>query len=94
MANSIKSTDIEGLFFQKMPARLLVSIKRKEDPYTNSLAKHIDCTYAHASKLVKKMERMGLIETEKDGRTKYIELTEEGHKLANHIENLLTLKDI
>lgn len=92
MTNSIKPGEIEKLFFQKMPAKLLISIKRKENPYANSLSKHIDCTYAHTSKLVKKMEKLGLLETAKDGRTKYIELTKEGKKLAEMLEDILKTK--
>ena len=78
------------MFLRKKPARLLVHIKRTDkDAYASNLAKKIDCTYAHTVKLLQKMQEHGLVEFNKDGRVKYIKLTESGHSLASDFENLL-----
>lgn len=81
---------LEEMFLRKKPARLLVHIKQDDkEAYASNLAKKIDCTYAHTVKLLQKMQDHGLVEFNKDGRVKYIALTETGHALANDFENLL-----
>jgi len=81
---------LEEMFLRKKPARLLVHIKRADpEAYASNLAKRIDCTYAHTVKLLQKMQDHGLVEFNKDGRVKYITLTDVGNNLANDFENLL-----
>lgn len=80
---------LENLFLRKKPARLLVYINKLETPYASTLAKKIDCTYAHTVKLLQKMEEHDLVKFSKDGRVKYIELTDLGKDLADEFEILL-----
>jgi DNA-binding MarR family transcriptional regulator len=92
MGVTIMATNIqlEEMFLRKKPARLLVHIKQADtDSYASNLAKKIDCTYAHTVKLLQKMQEHGLVEFNKDGRVKYISLTENGQNLATDFENLL-----
>ena len=92
MGVTIMATNIqlEEMFLRKKPARLLVHIKQADrDAYASNLAKKLDCTYAHTVKLLQKMQEHGLVEFNKDGRVKYISLTENGHNLATDFENLL-----
>jgi len=82
--------ELERMFLRKKPARLLVHIKQTDkEAYASKLAKRIDCTYAHTVKLLQKMQEHGLVEFSKEGRIKFIELTEAGHSLASDFENLL-----
>ena len=81
---------LEEMFLRKKPARLLVHIKQADpDSYASNLAKKIDCTYAHTVKLLQKMQDHGLVDFNKDGRVKYISLTDAGQALATDFENLL-----
>jgi DNA-binding MarR family transcriptional regulator len=82
--------ELEEMFLRKKPARLLVHIKQAHpEAYASNLAKRIDCTYAHTVKLLQKMQDHKLVEFNRDGRVKYISLTEAGNALANDFENLL-----
>jgi len=81
--------ELEEMFLRKKPARLLVHIKQSDQAYASRLAKKVDCTYAHTVKLLQKMQDHGLVEFNKDGRVKYISLTETGNNLAVDFENLL-----
>lgn len=81
--------ELEALFLHRKPARLLVYIKQEKYPYASTLAKKIDATYAHTVKLLGKMYKFGLVKFDKEGRVKFIELTERGRDLADEFEILL-----
>ncbi|MFH1424296.1 MAG: MarR family winged helix-turn-helix transcriptional regulator [archaeon] len=78
----------ESIFIREKPVNLLLSIKRGKKPFVAQLAKKTNCTYAHATNLLTQMCELGLVEFRKEGRTKYIELTEQGKKLAEHFEKI------
>jgi DNA-binding MarR family transcriptional regulator len=59
--------------------------------YGSVLAKEVDCTYSHAVKILQEMEKNRLVTFEKKGRIKTISLTENGERVADHIEKI---KDI
>ncbi|HIJ98673.1 TPA: winged helix DNA-binding protein [archaeon] len=83
---------METLFFREKPARLLVYVKRDQKAYASTLAKRIDCTYAHTVKLLDRMQQMGLVNFDRSGRIKYITLTSTGNDLAEHFESLIFRK--
>jgi len=83
------NSGLEDLFLRKKPARLLLSIKKQEKPYASLLAKKIDCTYAHTTKLLDKMKTFELVDFKKDGRKKFVTLTNRGQDLADEFEILL-----
>lgn len=85
-------SEIENLFFREKPARLLVYIKKEQKAYASTLAKNIDCTYAHTVKLLDRMQEMGLVNFDKTGRIKYISLTSLGDELAQHFDSLIFRK--
>ena len=87
-------SELETLFFREKPARLLVYIKKDQKAYASTLAKKIDCTYAHTVKLLAKMEKHGLVSFKESGRVKFIELTDFGKELAEYFENLIFRKMI
>ncbi len=77
------------IFFRRKPALMLVALKRMTRArYGSLLAKEVDCTYSHAVKILQSLERLGLVNFEKKGRTKLIKLTKRGHEIANNIESI------
>ena len=85
-------SELENLFFREKPARLLVYIRKEQKAYASTLAKKIDCTYAHTVKLLDRMQEMGLVIFDKDGRIKYITLTQRGNDLADYFDTLIFRK--
>lgn len=80
------------VFFRKKPALILVALRRSgKNRYGSVLAKEVDCTYSHAVKILQEMERAKLVSFEKHGRIKDIKLTDQGNKVAEHIEKIKEL---
>lgn len=74
----------ESLFLQRVPVSILVSIRRsRQESYASTLSTEVDTTYAHTVKTLSRLEDEGYIKTEKRGRKKIIELTEEGTEVAD-----------
>ncbi|MFH0936597.1 MAG: winged helix DNA-binding protein [Candidatus Woesearchaeota archaeon] len=87
-----KPKDIFEVFFRRKPAMILVALrKNNKNRYGSVLAKEVDCTYSHAVKILQEMEKAKLVDFEKQGRIKTIKLTDNGDKIAEHIERI---KDI
>ena len=85
-----EKTDLEQLFLRKKPVHLLISLKNsKKTSYVSLLAKAIDCTYSHTVKLLSEFKKFGLVDFKKEGRIKYVTLTERGRDLAESLENVL-----
>lgn len=77
------------LFFRRKPAMMLIALKRMtRAKYGSLLAKEVDCTYSHAVKILQTLEKLGLVEFEKQGRIKIIKLTKKGRDVAENIENI------
>ncbi len=75
------------LFFRRKPALMLIALKNiKKARYGSLLAKEVDCTYSHAVKILQTLEELGLVNFEKKGRIKIIQLTKKGNEVAFHIE--------
>ncbi|MEK6812704.1 MAG: winged helix DNA-binding protein [Nanoarchaeota archaeon] len=84
-----RSKDIFEVFFRKKPAMILVALKSSQkNRYGSILAKEVDCTYSHVVKILQDMQRSNLVSFEKQGRIKTIRLTENGTKIAEHIERI------
>ncbi|MDN5358358.1 MAG: hypothetical protein PWP76_201 [Candidatus Diapherotrites archaeon] len=83
------SNDTVGLFLKVKPAKAIILLRdRRRKWYVSALAKEVDTTYPHMVKLVKRFEELGIVKTAKEGRTRYIELTERGDELAHDLEGL------
>jgi predicted transcriptional regulator len=84
-----KSKDIFEVFFRRKPAMILVALRQNQkNRYGSILAKEVDCTYSHAVKILQEMEKARLVAFEKQGRIKTIKLTDDGMKIAEHIERI------
>ncbi len=81
--------DMEELFLRKKPVRLLLNIKLGSNKYISVLAKETDCTYSHTVKLLELFKDLGLVEFDKQGRIKYVKLTQEGTDIATDFESAL-----
>ena len=77
------------IFFRRKPALMLVSLKKSNRMrYGSILAKEVDCTYSHAVKILQTLEDLKLVDFEKKGRIKLIQLTKKGRDVADAIENI------
>ncbi|MDD5177679.1 MAG: hypothetical protein PHT54_00125 [Candidatus Nanoarchaeia archaeon] len=84
-----RKKDIFEVFFRKKPAMILVALmKSTKNRYGSVLAKEVDCTYSHAVKILQEMQKANLVMFEKKGRIKVINLTENGARVAEHIEKI------
>ncbi len=87
-----KKKDIFEVFFRRKPAMILMALRKNTRfRYGSILAKEVDCTYSHAVKILQEMEKAKLVGFEKQGRIKVIKLTEEGNRVAEHIEKIKNL---
>ncbi|MEM2638287.1 MAG: winged helix-turn-helix domain-containing protein, partial [Candidatus Hadarchaeales archaeon] len=67
------------LIFQEKPSRLLLFLKETgKKVYQTEISKKIDATFAHTLRILENMEKAGLIRSEKEGKVKYIYLTDVG----------------
>jgi len=88
----VKKKDIFEVFFRRKPAMILVALRKNgKNRYGSILAKEVDCTYSHAVKILQEMEKANLVQFEKQGRIKIINLTENGNKIAENIERIKNL---
>lgn len=77
------------IFFRRKPALMLVALRKMSKVrYGSLLAKEVDCTYSHAVKILQTLEGLGLVNFQKKGRIKLIELTKKGEEISEHIENI------
>lgn len=92
MMKKKEEKEIFEVFFRKKPANILVALRKNtKNRYGSILAKEVDCTYSHAVKILQEMEKSNLVEFIKQGRIKMIKLTDDGNKVAEHIERIQTI---
>ena len=81
---------IMELLLNEKPAKILTTLREpNKDNYGQAIAYKINSTYSHTLKLLKRLEKHGIVESDTDGRKKLYELTEEGTELAEAAEQLL-----
>lgn len=82
-------TVLPPIFFNEKPVDALASLANEDKAwYASLLAKEIDCTYPHMVNILDKFKENDLIETEKEGRVKRINLTPQGEDLAMDLQNI------
>jgi DNA-binding MarR family transcriptional regulator len=87
--------DLLSFFLQDKPARILLEMTKNERTYPADISKALAATYSHIVRVIQKLEEYGLVESEKEGRTKFIKLTETGQQVAHNLEGLeMALKNI
>lgn len=82
--------EVTDFFLNEKPVQLLVKLRDyRSDNYASALARQADVTYSHTVKCLQKMEEQGMVEFERKGRKKEIELTNYGNRLADEFFELL-----
>ncbi len=76
------------LFKEKQTRLLLLLYNTNKEWHLSELAKSADVTYVHASRFISRCEEVGIVATEKHGRTKRLFLTDKGKEIA---QNLLSM---
>lgn len=76
----------EEIFFLVKPVKILLSLKKgNKRKYASILAREADCTYSHTVSVLDKFEELGLVKFHKEGRKKFIELTEKGEEISEEL---------
>ena len=78
-----------GLVLHEKPAGVLLSLKGSKGKYASILAKETNCTYTHILKVLNQLRDYGVVTFKKQGRTKIVELTDEGIDIAHELEGLV-----
>jgi DNA-binding MarR family transcriptional regulator len=87
--------DILSFFLQDKPARIMLEMSKNDRTYPADISKALAATYSHIVRVIQKLEEYGLVSSEKEGRTKYIKLTETGQQVAHNLQGLeMSLKNV
>jgi DNA-binding MarR family transcriptional regulator len=78
---------LENMFLHSKPVNILVSM-RNGKKYASILSKEVDCTYSHTVRILQQMNKFGLVNFEKKGRIKLVELTSHGEEVARNLDQL------
>lgn len=88
----MKNKKIFGVFFREKPAMMLVNLlNANAEMYASNLAKSVDCTYSHIVKILREMQKAGIVTFKKQGRLKILNLTKKGEDLAKSIDTAANL---
>jgi predicted transcriptional regulator len=91
MGEKVKK-DVENLFLQEKPAKILILLKKENKPlYTAIISREINGTYAHTLNVLAELERLKLVSFKETGRIKLVRLTELGVEVAQAIQNFTDL---
>ncbi len=86
--------DIKELFFNKKTVDILLSMLEDEKPrYPTVIAEEVGSIYPHVFNILKELEDYGLVESYKEGRIRFIRLTEEGRKITEKFKELYSNLD-
>jgi len=80
--------DAVDLILHEKPSGILLSLREDERKYASVLAKENECTYTHVLKILNELKNLGLVEFQKEGRIKYVDLTGQGEDVAHALEGL------
>ncbi|MBW6517903.1 MAG: winged helix DNA-binding protein [ANME-2 cluster archaeon] len=83
--------DAVSLILQQKPALVLLTISREGETYASVISREIESTFAHTTKILTKLEELGLVTFEQDGsdnRVKRVVLTSQGTAAAVLVQEL------
>lgn len=90
MIEQKRSGILWDLLLRDKPARILLSLKTsKGSIYATILSRETNCTYSHTIKILEILKEQGLVEFEKVGRIKKVQLTPDGWDVAQGLETLI-----
>ncbi|ADC64999.1 conserved hypothetical protein [Ferroglobus placidus DSM 10642] len=81
------------LLFREKAVEILLTIyyesQSGKDVYIQYVASRVNSPHSYVWLMVKKFEEAGLVETEVEGRTKIIRLTDKGFRISQLIEKIV-----
>jgi len=81
--------DLKELFFNRKTVEILLSMLEDEKPrYPKVIAEEVDSIYPHVFNILKELEDVGLVESYKEGRIRFIRLTPEGKKITEKFQGI------
>ncbi|PSH00435.1 MAG: hypothetical protein BRC30_03555 [Nanohaloarchaea archaeon SW_7_46_7] len=81
---------LQEFFVNVKSAKILVNLSDPStDNYASEISSNVGCTYSHTVRILHKFDDKGLVETNKEGRKKIIELTEDGRDIAQNLGDLI-----
>ena len=79
----------DTIIIKAKQARMLLALRNANQIwYISSIAKAADTTYVHACNFLIECEKLGLVASEKHGKSKSIKLTEKGMHIADYLNEL------
>lgn len=91
------SSTVEGgkLIFKERVVQILLTIydgeRNGDEVYIQYIAGKINSPHSYVWLVIKKLEKLGIVETSSSGRTRLIHLTEKGMELCDSINHILQL---
>lgn len=82
-----KGENVINLLLRTKPAKMLVNLKEKEWTIS-SLARASGCTYVYATKVLHRLERVGIVTITKKRKYSIVSLTDDGVMIASHIDEI------
>lgn len=83
--------EVKEFFLNEKPVDLLLKLRSfgYDNNYASALARDADVTYSHTVKCLQRMEKAGIVEFERKGRKKEVNLTNYGDRVADEFFDLL-----
>jgi len=77
-------------FLRLKPCRMLLVLKDSQDSkYITELAKESGATYVHTTKMIRELEKDGIVTTKVNGKKRMVKLTEKGTKIASALADVM-----
>lgn len=74
---------MKNVFFQEKSRDVLLSLEESGGACITEVSRAINGTYAHTFNVIKDLEKLAIVTTKKEGRIKFVTLTEKGNQLAS-----------
>jgi len=82
---------MKDVFLRSKPCRMLVILKESGPKHISEIARASSATYVHTTKLVRELEKEGIVTIEKNGKKRMVKLTDEGTKIAGLMADLMAV---
>jgi len=73
---------MQNLFLRIKPCKVLILLKESDTKYISELAKESGATYVHITKLLRKLEKDGIVTMQQNGKKRMVRLTNKGNRIA------------
>jgi len=81
--------DLKEFFFNIKTVEILLSMLEDEKPrYPKVIAEEVGSIYPHVFNILKELEEVGLVESYKEGRIRFLRLTPNGRKITEKFKEI------